>query len=157
MRKELFVILSVVLMLVGCESYDCTLYNYVGMYAAFDREGTAVRITDTLTITAGKSGPTLLNQSVNTLSLNIPLSYVQAEDTLVLNVKGNGYQACDTIYVAKTNEVHYESPDCPTTYFHTISEVRNTNQFIKSITVIRSSVNYETTTNLQIHLLPASE
>lgn len=153
MKHRLFVILSVILMLVGCESYDCTLYNYVGCYAAFDKAGKAVSITDTLTITAGKNGPTLLNRSVGTASLNLPLSYWQDEDTLVLTVKGVDYLLQDTIWITKTNQVHYESPDCPTTLFHTIQGVRNTNEFIKSITVIRSSVNYELTTNLQIHLL----
>ena len=144
--------------MVACDSYDCTLYNVVAMYGAFDREGTAVSIKDTLTITAGKSGPVLLNSSINTASLTIPLSYWQEEDTLVLSVKGQdslgvSYLLRDTIWVTKTNQVHYESPDCPTKLFHTIQNVHNTNEFIKSITVIRSSVNYETTTNLQIHLL----
>ena len=156
MRHWLLVILSG-LLLAACESYDCTLYNHVGMYAAFDREGTAVQISDTLTITAGQSGLVLLNRSVNTASLNLPLSYWQEEDTLVLSVKGSDYLLRDTIWVAKSNQVHYESPDCPTTLFHTIQDVRCTNEFIKSITVIRSSVNYETTTNLQIHLLSDSD
>lgn len=156
MRQGLLFVLTG-LLLSACESYDCTLYNHVGMYAAFDCEGTAMQITDTLTITSGKAGPTLLNKSVRTATLNLPLSYWQDEDTLVLSIKGSDYFVQDTIWVAKTNQVHYESPDCPTTLFHTIGEVRTTHQFIKSITVIRSSVNYETTTNLQIHLLPASD
>lgn len=157
MRHRLVVILSGILLLVACESYDCTLYNYVGMYGAFDREGTAVRINDTLTITSGKSGPVLLNRSVNTASINLPLSYWQDEDTLVFSIKGDEYLLIDTVWVKKSNEVHYESPDCATTLFHTIQDVRTTHKFIKSITVIRSSVNYETTTNLQIHLLSDSD
>ena len=150
MRKAL---LLLIILLTACESYDCTLYNYVGMYAAFDRDGAAVRLSDTLTITSGKAGPVLLNRSVGTASLNLQLSHWQEEDTLVLSVKGEDYLMRDTIWVRKTNQVHYESPDCPTTLFHEIEEVRSTNEFIKSITVIRSSVNYELTTNLQIHLL----
>ena len=157
MRQRLLLIIFGIMFLAACESYDCTLNNYVGMYGAFDRAGTAVQITDTLTITAGKSGPVLLNRSVNTASLNLPLSYWQDEDTLVFSVKGNGYLLVDTVWITKSNEVHYESPDCPTTLFHTIQDVRNTQEFIKSITVIRSSVNYETTTNLQIHLLSDSD
>ncbi len=85
--------------------------------------------------------------------MKLPLSYWQDEDTLVLTVKGEDYLMRDTVWVKKTNQVHYESPDCPTTLFHEIEEVRSTNEFIKSITVIRSSVNYGLTTNLQIHLL----
>ena len=125
------------------------------MYGAFDREGVAVQIKDTLTITSGKNGPTLLNRSVNTASLNLPLSYWQEEDTLVFTVEGEDYILQDTVWITKTNQVHYESPDCPTTLFHEIQSVRSTNEFIKSITVTRSSVNYELTNNLQIHLLSA--
>lgn len=161
MKSELrrfFLILSGILLFAACESYDCTLYNTVAMYGVFDQNGAAAAIKDTLTITAGKSGLVLLNRSVNTSKLTLPLSYWQAEDTLVLSVKGKNsededYLLRDTIWVTKTNQVHYESPDCPTTLFHTIQDVRNTNEFIKSITVLRSSINYETTINLQIHLL----
>jgi len=127
------------------------------MYGAFDREGVAVSIKDTLTITAGKAGPVLLNRSVNTSKLNLPLSYWQDEDTLVFHIQGKNqaneeYLIRDTIWIKKSNQVHFESPDCPATLFHTIQDVRSTNEIIKSITVVRSSVNYELTTNLQIHL-----
>lgn len=151
--KRCLMLLPAVLLIAACESFDCTLYNYVGLYASFEREGAAVQINDTLTITSGKSGPVLLNKSLNTASLKLPLSYWQAEDTLVLSVQGTDYFLQDTVWIKKSNQVHYESPDCPTTLFHTIEEVRSTHQFIDSITIIRSSVNYETTTNLQIYLL----
>lgn len=157
MRRKLLLIASTVLLLVACESYDCTLYNYVGMYGTFYKNGAAVALTDTLTITSGKSGPVLLNRSVNTSRLNLPLSYWQAEDTLVLTVKGDGFLIQDTVWISKTNQVHYESPDCPTTLFHDIQDIRSTHKFIKSINVIRSSVNYELTDNLQILLLSASD
>ena len=152
MRHRLLFILSAIMLFAACETYDCTLYNYVGMYGAFYREGAAVSLNDTLTITTGKAGMVLLNSSVGTSKFNLPLSYWQEEDTLVFSVKGNGYFLRDTVWVAKTNLVHYEAPDCPSTLFHTIQEVRSTHDFIKDITIIRSSVNYETTDNLQIHL-----
>lgn len=157
MKNWLLLILSAILF-VACDSYDCTLYNYVGMYSAFYREGAAVSIKDTLTITAGKAGNVvLLNRATSTSTLNIPLSHWQDEDTLVLSIKGKtveneDYLLRDTIWVSKSNQVHYESPDCPATLFHTIQEVRSTNEFIKSITIVRPTVNYELTTNLQIHL-----
>lgn len=157
MRRRLLLIISSVLLLAACESYDCTLYNYVGMYGTFYKDGNAVAFSDTLTITTGKAGPVLLNRSVHTSRLNLPLSYWQDEDTLVLSVKGADYFFQDTIWISKTNQVHYESPDCPTTLFHTIQDVRSTHKVIKSINIIRSSVNYELTDNLQIILLSASD
>ena len=157
MRHRLPIIVSSLLLLMACESYDCTLYNYVGMYGTFYKDGSAVQISDTLTITTGKSGPVLLNRSVGTSRINLPISYWQEEDTLVLTVKGDGYLLRDSVWVTKDNQVHYESPDCPTTLFHSIQGVRSTHEFIKDITIIRSSVNYETTDNLQIHLLSTSD
>ena len=152
MRRGLLYIASIVLLLAACESYDCTLYNHVGCYGAFYQDSTSVSFDDTLTITAGKSGPVLLNKSVGTSRIDLPLSYWQDEDTLVLTVKGMDYLFQDTIWISKSNQVHYESPDCPTTLFHTIQGVRSTHEFIDSINVIRSSVNYEQTNNLEIHL-----
>ncbi len=152
MRRRLLYIASIVLLLAACESYDCTLYNHVGCYGAFYQDSASVSFDDTLTITAGKSGPVLLNKSVGTSRIDLPLSYWQDEDTLVLTVKGMDYLFQDTIWILKSNQVHYESPDCPTTLFHTIQGVRSTHEFIDSINVIRSSVNYEQTNNLEIHL-----
>lgn len=152
MKPKLPLIVLGMLIFAACESYDCTLYNYVGMFGAFYREGAAVTLQDTLTITSGKNGPFLLNQKTGTTRFSLQMSYWQDVDTLVLNVKGEDYNMQDTIWMKKSNQVHYESPDCPATLFHTIGEVRSTHQFIDSITVIRSSVNYELTTNIQIHL-----
>lgn len=157
MRHRLLLIASSILLLAACESYDCTLYNYVGMYGTFYQDGNAMAFSDTLTITSGKAGPVLLNRSVHTSRLNLPLSYWQDEDTLVLNVKGDGYFFQDTIWISKTNQVHYESPDCPTTLFHDIKGVRSTHNIIETINIIRSSVNYELTDNLQIILHSAAD
>ena len=152
MRRRLLYIASIVLLLAACESYDCTLYNHVGCYGAFYQDSASVSFDDTLIITAGKSGPVLLNKSVGTSRIDFSMSYWQDEDTLVLTVKGMDYLFQDTIWISKSNQVHYESPDCPTTLFHTIQGVRSTHEFIDSINVIRSSVNYEQTNNLEIHL-----
>lgn len=157
MKHRLLLILSGLLMLAACDSYDCTLYNYVGLYGKFYQNGKEVALTDTLTITAGKSGPVLLNKVSGKSHFDVALSYWQEEDTLVLAVEGEAYLMRDTIWVTKSNQVHYESPDCPTTLFHTIQDVRSTHVFIKDITIIRSSVNYDTTNNLEIHLLSDSD
>lgn len=157
MRYRLLLILSGIFLIAACESYDCTLYNTVAMYSTFYKNGERVSINDTLTIKAGKSGPTLLNRAVNTSWLILPLSYWQDEDTLVFSIKGKDYFLRDTVWVTKSNQVHYESPDCPTTLFHTIQDVRSTHEFINHINLKRSSVNYETTGNLQIILHPDTD
>lgn len=155
--RKFLLILSGILLFAACESYDCTLYNVVAMYGAFYKDGAAAAIKDTLTITACGTDAVLLNRSTYTTTLTLKLSYWQPEDTLVFNIKGENsegvrYLLRDTVWVTKTNLVHYESPDCPTTLFHTIQDVRHTNVFIDSIIVERPSVNYDQTNNLQIHL-----
>ena len=100
MRRGLLYIASIVLLLAACESYDCTLYNHVGCYGAFYQDSASVSFDDTLTITAGKSGPVLLNKSVGTSRIDLPLSYWQDEDTLVLTVKGMDYLFQDTIWIS---------------------------------------------------------
>ncbi|MBR6031726.1 MAG: hypothetical protein IKP36_07180 [Bacteroidaceae bacterium] len=157
MRQRLLFILSSLVLLAACESYDCTLYNAVNMYGAFYQDGKAVAINDTLTITACGTDAVLLNRSVGTAQLTLPLSYWQDEDTLVFSINSNGYFFQDTVWITKTNLVHYESPDCPAKLFHTIQDVRSTHDFIESISITRPSVNYETTENLQIHLYSASD
>ena len=157
MKHRLLSIFTSLLLLAACESYDCTLYNYVGMYGSFYKDGVAVQLNDTLTISSGKAGIVLLNGALATSRIIVPLSYWNDEDTLVFRVNGNGYILRDSVWITKSNQVHYESPDCPSTLFHTIQGVRSTHKFIKDITVIRSTVNYETTDNLQIHLLSSSD
>ena len=157
MKHRLLSIFTSLLLLAACESYDCTLYNYVGMYGSFYKDGVAVQLNDTLTISSGKAGIVLLNGALATSRIIVPLSYWNDEDTLVFRVNGNGYVLRDSVWITKSNQVHYESPDCPSTLFHTIQGVRSTHEFIKDITVIRSTVNYETTDNLQIHLLSSSD
>lgn len=155
MKQRLAIILAT-LALAACETNDCTLYNLVAMYSTFYRDGNAVALNDTLTVTACGAQSVLLNKAVGASRLTLPVSFWQAEDTLVLTLKGSDYMLRDTVWIEKANQVHYESPDCPTTLFHEIKAVRSTHEFINAINIIRPAVNYETTDNLQILLHPAS-
>lgn len=157
MSRRLLTIVSGILLLTACESYDCTLYNYVALYGTFYKDNAVVALNDTLTITACGTDVVLLNRAVNKSKIAIPLSYWQDEDSIVFSIKGEDYLLRDTIWVKKSNTVHYESPDCPTTLFHAIESIRSTHEIIRSIIITRFTVNYETTENLQIHLHSASE
>lgn len=149
--------LACLLLLAACEAHDCTLYNQVAMYGSFYRGGAPVTIDDTLTVTACGTDSVLVNRRVKASKLTLPLSYWQDADTLVLSVKGEDYLLRDTVWIRKTNHVHYESPDCPTKLFHDILGVECTHLFIDTITITRSPVNYDQTENLQIHLLPDTD
>lgn len=155
LRKPLYCALLASAAAVSCDSIDCTLYNSVDMFGGFYQGGRNVSLTDTLTITAAGTDSVLLNRKVGAANFQIPLSYYNGVDSVVLYVKGDGYELTDTLFVEKTNSVHFESPDCPTTMFHKITAVRSTHEFIDSVTVISEDVNYARTENIQIHLFAA--
>ena len=107
---------------------------------------------DTLTVSALGTDSILVNSLVGASSLELPLSYMQEQDTLVLHIYGMDYNLRDTMWVEKTNTTHFESPDCPTAMFHQITSVRHTHHIIDSISITRSLVDYDQTENIQIHL-----
>ncbi len=138
--------------LAACDSIDCTLYNTVSLACSFYSEGQAVKLTDTLTVSALGTDSILVNSLIGASKLELPLSYSQDADTLVLRIYGEEYDLSDTLWVEKTNTPHFESPDCPTTMFYQIKSVRHTSTFIDSVTITRNLVDYDQTENIRIHL-----
>ncbi len=138
--------------LTACDSIDCTLYNTVTLTCSFYSEGKTVKLSDTLTVSAPGTDSILVNRMVGASTLDLPLSYTQDTDTLVLHVYGPEFDARDTLWVEKSNTPHFESPDCPTNMFHQIRSVRHSGTFIDSVTITRSLVDYDQTENLRIHL-----
>ena len=138
--------------LAACDSIDCTLYNTVSLACSFYSEGHAVKLTDTLTVSALGTDSILVNSLIGASKLELPLSYSQDADTLVLRIYGEEYDLSDTLWVEKTNTPHFESPDCPTTMFYQIKSVRHTSTFIDSVTITRNLVDYDQTENIRIHL-----
>ncbi len=154
MRRFLPIILLAYTLLLptGCDTIDCTLYNIVSCQASFYANGGAVSITDVLDVKTCGIDSVLVNQQSSTETLNLPLSYWQETDTLVFIVTGEGYALMDTVWIDKENTPHFESPDCPSTMFHHIRDVRTTHTFIDSVTIVQPLVNYDQTDNLQIHV-----
>ena len=138
--------------LAACDSIDCTLYNTVSLACSFYSEGQAVKLTDTLTVSALGTDSILVNSLIGASKLELPLSYSQDADTLVLPIYGEEHNLSDTLWVEKTNTPHFESPDCPNTMFHQIKSVRHTSTFIDSVTITRNLVDYDQTENIRIHL-----
>ncbi len=138
--------------LAACDTIDCTLYNTVSLTCAFYSEGKAVRLTDTLTVSALGTDSILVNRMVGASTVDLPLSFAQDRDTLVLHVYGPDFDARDTLWVEKSNIPHFESPDCPTHMFHQILSVQHSSTFIDSISITRSQVDYDQTENLRINL-----
>ena len=153
--KDLRKILSLFFLLtctIACEDIDCSLNNTVKLTTGFYANGKQVAINDTLTVTTTGSDSILLNHYYNVSKMELPMSFWNTTDTLILMVKGMDYTTQDSVWISKTNTPHFESPDCPSHMFHNITGVSCTHNFIDSITIIHPNVNYAEIENLQIHL-----
>lgn len=136
------------LALTACSSVDCPLNNRV--YASFRLAGTVAALADTLTVatprTADNAGEdtVLLNRLTGADSLSLPMSYQRDEDTFYFTLVevGTRRTTVDTVWVAKQNEMHFESVDCAPAVFHTITGVRFTQHAIDDIQINNNKVTY---------------
>ena len=142
-------------LLASCDQVDCTLDNSVSYTCNFYSEGSKVTLNDVITVTACGTDSVLINQMQGVPGIELPMSYWNEQDTLVLHITGNSYEMKDTIWVKKNNIPHFESPDCPTKMFHFITEVNSTHTFIDSLSLVNPTVNYADVENIQIHFRSA--
>lgn len=154
MRKLQAVSLAFIsLMIYACASVDCPVQNTVEtVYHAYKADGSRDTLPDTLSISICRRNRTdsiLLNRSIQTSSFRLPISYNNPEDTLIFAFRDtiSGSSAvCDTVYIAKNDLPQFESIDCHIAFFHTITNVRWTDNRIDSIVINKSSVNYDAST-----------
>lgn len=145
MKRKIFYIVSIVaLVLLGaCESADCTLQNKVALYMGFYAGDKSVQIErDTLTVTAFGTDSILLNRGLNVHQITLPMSYANPVDTFVLHLYGEELDIYDTVWVKKTNYPYFESPDCPSFFFHDILSVSSSHEFIDSVKLVFPYVNF---------------
>lgn len=152
MKKSILTLLvSVLVLLTSCDLLNCTQAD-VSMLRMeiYDAAGNKVMLPDTLTICACGTDKILVNRDVNTSEILLPLSYHAQRDTFIMRYYGQYYSLQDTLFVEKTNDVYFESPDCPTVMMHTILGASCTNEFLASVVVVSEKVNFEEVTHLQL-------
>lgn len=160
LRFLMFYFFTFLLFFLSCTSIDCPVQNTVyTIYNMYKSDGTRDTLRDTLTVYITRSNGTdsvVLNRSVNTTEMNLPISYSAQEDTLCLVMKDTlSVIRFDTIFVSKTNTPHFESVDCSASFFHEITGVRHTRNVIDSIVINKSSVNYDSSTeHFHVYLKP---
>ena len=147
------------LLLMGCNGNDCPLNNTVRMVCGFYSGDSAVSIGDTLTIAVRDS--VILNRSVATSTVSLPMSYTADADTLVFLYTPDGSEVsiADTLIVSKTNQPHIVSLECGTSVFHSISAVSHSHRApdstfryaIDSVVVKHNEVNFDAQENLKIY------
>lgn len=143
----LFIVLTAAL-LAGCSAIDCPMNNMVHTRFAF--KGEVSTLTDTLTVWAVRQNGTdtiLYNRGVNISTFSIPISYQQEEDMLVFQFKNPTTKVStnDTIYIKKENTPHFESADCPPTFFHKLTEVSCTHHLLDDVVINETEVDYDAT------------
>jgi hypothetical protein len=147
MRKWLF--LLTLAFVVSCSTIDCPVDNLVETrYRFYNTNGDSLVLNDTLSITSMRADgeEVLLNKKVGGATIQVPISYSHPEDVLVFNIYNKVYSFVDTVWVKKDDIPHFESVDCNASFFHTITGIRYTTNFIDSIVINDPSVDYDKTT-----------
>ncbi len=151
--KTLMALAMAATLITSCDLLNCTPVEVKCLQIdLYDGNGEATTIPDTLTIKACGTDSILLNRSLNTKTISLPLSYHAPVDTFILVNYGEGYSMQDTLFVAKTNNLYFESPDCPTVMMHTILSSYCTNVFIDSLRIMESKVNFNEATHLRLFI-----
>ena len=151
----------------ACSNIDCPLDSVVvatvGLYDADTHA--SVTLTDTLTVAAAGSVDTvLLNRAEGISSFTLPLRQGADADTLLLRFSAaSGAQRTDTLFLTHTNTPHFETIDCPSTVFHTLTGARFSRATstlaplsIDSVSIVRSTVNYDDIENIRLFLRPSA-
>lgn len=148
MRKWLFVI--GLAFIVSCSSIDCPVNNVVATrYRFYNTDGDSLILMDTLSVTSVRKDGTdtlILNRNVGKASFQLPISYSHPEDILVFNVYNGTMSVWDTVWVKKDDIPHFESVDCNASFFHKITGIHHTTNFIDSIVINNPTVDYDKTT-----------
>ena len=167
MRKLLF--FFVVVWLTACSSIDCPVQNIVSVqYEIRDKAGDALSIKDTLSvittrldgsnilldITTHLNGQdVILNRLIDKSAFSLPISYSHPEDILFFCFTDTAKTVVDTVWIKKDDIPHFESVDCSAAFFHRLTDVRYTHNYIDSLVIIEPSVDYDQTT-VHFHLYP---
>ena len=154
--------LVVVVFLAACSSIDCPVEATVAtLYQVADADGAELAFTDTMTVTSTRSDgqdTIIYNKGIGISQFSLPISYSHPEDVLVFhfdNSNNNDLHVSDTVWIKKNDYPHFESVDCNTSYFHTITDVRYTKNYIDSIVINNPSVTYDSQT-VHFYLYPKS-
>ena len=141
----------VIVLMSACDLLNCTQADVSLLrIEIYDASGNKVMLPDTLTITTCGTDSILVNRDLNTREILLPLSYHAPADTFILRYYGKYYSLQDTLFVEKTNDLYFESPDCPTVMMHIIQGAFCTDEFLSSVEVANKKVNFEEVTHLKL-------
>ena len=158
-RRIVYLLLA--MMMVACSSVDCPVDSTVAtLYQIRNSDGTELKLVDTLTVSSTRADgkdTIIYNKGISISQFSLPVSYSHPEDVLVFqfDIKESNLHVVDTVWIKKTDYPHFESVDCNTAYFHTMTDVKYTCNYIDSIVINNSSVTYDSKT-VHFYLYPKS-
>lgn len=91
----------------------------------------------------------LINKAANKQYLQVPMSYFNKVDTLLLRY--GAILLPDTIYVEHESYPHVDIPECGSYRYHTIKDARATGNAIDHIEIANPTVNYDQNENIKIY------
>ena len=155
--------------LAACSSIDCPVNSIVEtIWKVYDSEGQELKLSDTLTVTTvRKDGQeitvmngrdnTVLNKLTSKSTFNLPISNSHPEDIFVFHFDNanDSVHVTDTVWIKKDDYAHFESVDCNSIFFHTLTNIRYTKNYLDSIVIKNPSVTYDYET-VHLHLYPKS-
>jgi hypothetical protein len=161
--KSIFVILAATL-LVACSSVDCGTNGRVTCnFAIQDEDGKSYDIPYYLSVTITRSidgsDTTLVNKQYAISSLNLPMSYVGESDTYTFTIEDDfdnpTVTVTDKLTISKTNKPHFEDVECVARYYHTITDIESTTNYIEDFELKNNSVtNNASVTNIILRVRP---
>lgn len=164
MKRILIVCIAIAVahvLVTSCSTIDCPAINTVRTYYQIcNSDGTKMTFKSALSVISKRSNGTdtllfsnladtlLLNRGTEISDFSLPVSYSHPEDILVFvysNLAGDEIYAIDTAWIKKDDIPHFESVDCNVSFFHRLTGVRHTNNFIDSLVIKETSVTYDQT------------
>ena len=157
-------ILNVLLLLntLSCTEVECPIDSVVvmtcGIYDADSKEKYELR--ETLTVTPFGKDTVLLNSATGIQDFVFPLRIIESCDTILFHfIAHKVLIATDTLFISHENIPHFEAVECPTTYFHKLTNITFSNDCglssrvkIDSVDIVRDLVDYYDVENIQIYL-----
>ena len=156
---------------ISCSTIDCPLQNNVTVqYEIRDKAGKALPLTDSLSVvtmrvdgeyilvditTQENNQYVLLNRLIGKSSFSLPISYSHPEDILYFCFTDTAKTVVDTVWIKKDDIPHFESVDCNPAFFHKITDVRYSRNYIDSLVLLNRSVTYDQET-VHFRLVPKS-
>lgn len=153
MRKLLYLML--VMMAAACSSIDCPVDNVVETrYSIMDSEGQGLTLSDTMMVRSTRADGTdtiIFNRGIGINNFALPISYSHPEDILYFSFDNTflvdsdtvSLHIQDTVWVKKEDYPNFESVDCNAVFFHQLTDVRYTRNYIDSIVIKNPSVTYD--------------